>query len=102
MPSPPPAYGAWRCSVRADPDLLHWHKVDVTMAAADLAATAEPEYMEDVPLSPSVAEAWKEQDVVTTSQAAVRVSMMGRAKPAVVDIRASGNWSGSGRGSVEV
>ncbi|TKA78615.1 hypothetical protein B0A49_02101 [Cryomyces minteri] len=23
---PPPAYGLWRCSVRADPNLLHWRK----------------------------------------------------------------------------
>lgn len=24
VPNPPPAYGRWRGSVRADPDLLHW------------------------------------------------------------------------------
>ena len=24
---PPPAYGLWRCSVRADPNLLHWRRV---------------------------------------------------------------------------
>lgn len=24
IPNPPPAYGRWRGSVRADPDLLHW------------------------------------------------------------------------------
>jgi len=92
LPSPPPAYGAWRCSVRADPDLLHWHKVDAT--AGDLAATTEPEFMEEIPLSPTVVEAWRQQDAVL-SQSAVRVSI-GRAKPAVVSIRASGNWSGRG------
>lgn len=27
-PAPPPAYGLWRCSVRADPELLHWRRVD--------------------------------------------------------------------------
>ena len=25
---PPPAYGQWRCSVRADPNLLHWERCD--------------------------------------------------------------------------
>ncbi|OGM43202.1 hypothetical protein ABOM_008108 [Aspergillus bombycis] len=25
---PPPAYGLWRSSVRINPDLLHWHRVD--------------------------------------------------------------------------
>ncbi|KAK5113972.1 hypothetical protein LTR62_003095 [Meristemomyces frigidus] len=27
MPKPPPAYGRWRGSVRADPELLHWQAV---------------------------------------------------------------------------
>ncbi|KAI9722178.1 MAG: hypothetical protein M1828_004861 [Chrysothrix sp. TS-e1954] len=27
-PAAPPAYGLWRCSVRADPNLLHWVKVE--------------------------------------------------------------------------
>jgi len=92
VPSPPPAYGAWRCSVRADPALLHWHKIDA--AAGDLAAMTEPEFMEEVPLSPTVVEAWRQQDAVL-SQNAVRVSI-GRVKPALVSIRASGSWSGRG------
>lgn len=52
--------------------------------------------MEEIPLSPTVAEAWRQQDAVV-SQSAVRVSI-GRVsvKPAVVSIRASGNWSGRG------
>ncbi|OCL08725.1 hypothetical protein AOQ84DRAFT_406096 [Glonium stellatum] len=25
---PPPAYGLWRCSVRVNPDLLHWQRAD--------------------------------------------------------------------------
>lgn len=25
---PPPAYGLWRCSVRVDPNLLHWQRAD--------------------------------------------------------------------------
>ncbi|KAF1851529.1 uncharacterized protein K460DRAFT_373519 [Cucurbitaria berberidis CBS 394.84] len=28
IPPPPPAYGLWRCSVRADPNLLHWQRVE--------------------------------------------------------------------------
>jgi hypothetical protein len=28
IPPPPPAYGLWRSSVRADPNLLHWQRVD--------------------------------------------------------------------------
>lgn len=27
VPVPPPAYGRWRGSVRADPELLHWHAI---------------------------------------------------------------------------
>jgi hypothetical protein len=35
LPHPPPAYGRWRGSVRADPDLLHWapSPVDPTTSA---------------------------------------------------------------------
>ena len=25
---PPPAYGLWRCSVRVDPELIHWQRVE--------------------------------------------------------------------------
>ncbi|KAL8729652.1 MAG: hypothetical protein Q9166_004601 [cf. Caloplaca sp. 2 TL-2023] len=28
---PPPAYGLWRSSVRADPDLIHWQRIDRSM-----------------------------------------------------------------------
>ncbi|KAI4128528.1 MAG: hypothetical protein LQ338_002698 [Usnochroma carphineum] len=28
---PPPAYGQWRSSVRADPDLIHWQQTDHSM-----------------------------------------------------------------------
>jgi hypothetical protein len=28
VPLPPPAYGLWRSSVRVDPNLLHWQRVD--------------------------------------------------------------------------
>ncbi|KAH6643144.1 hypothetical protein C7974DRAFT_302833 [Boeremia exigua] len=28
LPPPPPAYGLWRSSVRADPNLLHWARVE--------------------------------------------------------------------------
>ncbi|KAK5243041.1 hypothetical protein LTR16_008140, partial [Cryomyces antarcticus] len=31
---PPPAYGLWRCSVRADPNLLHWRKAENNMSAS--------------------------------------------------------------------
>lgn len=27
-PPPPPAYGVWRCSVRADPNLIHWQRTE--------------------------------------------------------------------------
>ena len=39
--APPPTYGLWRCSVRADPNLLHWrrvNKVDAIQNPADLTA----------------------------------------------------------------
>ena len=28
LPPPPPAYGLWRCSVRADPNLIHWQRAE--------------------------------------------------------------------------
>lgn len=28
LPPPPPAYGLWRSSVRADPNLLHWQRAE--------------------------------------------------------------------------
>lgn len=31
---PPPAYGMWRCSVRADPNLLHWERCDTGKASS--------------------------------------------------------------------
>jgi hypothetical protein len=60
----------------------------------------EAEGMEDIPLSPTLALAWR-QDAEAgrrCSQAsqgsAVRISM-GKAMPAVVMVRTSGNWSDS-------
>lgn len=32
LPPPPPAYGLWRSSVRANPDLLHWQRADGSQA----------------------------------------------------------------------
>lgn len=32
LPPPPPAYGLWRSSVRADPNLLHWQRVEENRA----------------------------------------------------------------------
>lgn len=32
LPPPPPAYGLWRSSVRVDPNLLHWQRVDSNRA----------------------------------------------------------------------
>ncbi|KAF2662485.1 hypothetical protein K491DRAFT_700286 [Lophiostoma macrostomum CBS 122681] len=32
---PPPAYGLWRSSVRVDPNLLHWQRVEANAAAAN-------------------------------------------------------------------
>lgn len=28
LPPPPPAYGLWRSSVRVDPNLLHWQRIE--------------------------------------------------------------------------
>ena len=38
VPPPPPAYGVWRCSVRADPNLIHWQR------------TGQPTIAEEFPL----------------------------------------------------
>ncbi|KAI9817238.1 MAG: hypothetical protein M1827_001351 [Pycnora praestabilis] len=43
--SPPPAYGLWRCSVRVDPNLVHWQR------AATPEALAENEELEGRPLA---------------------------------------------------
>lgn len=45
LKQPPPAYGLWRCSVRVDPNLLHWQRVDAAEDAADntAARSALPE-----------------------------------------------------------
>ncbi|KAF3002394.1 hypothetical protein E8E13_002292 [Curvularia kusanoi] len=32
LPPPPPAYGLWRSSVRVDPNLLHWQRVEESRA----------------------------------------------------------------------
>ncbi|KAJ4990966.1 hypothetical protein SVAN01_03537 [Stagonosporopsis vannaccii] len=32
LPPPPPAYGLWRSSVRVDPNLLHWQRVEENRA----------------------------------------------------------------------
>ena len=32
LPPPPPAYGLWRSSVRVDPNLLHWQRVEDSRA----------------------------------------------------------------------
>lgn len=96
--TPPPAYGVWRCSVRADPDLLHWQRVevDVDVEAGDAAAVSEP-VEEDVPsspapVSPTLARTWgraeAEGEEGMESQRAVRVSI-GKGVPVVVDVRAS-------------
>ncbi|KAI0580671.1 hypothetical protein Alg215_05101, partial [Pyrenophora tritici-repentis] len=34
VPPPPPAYGLWRSSVRVNPDLLHWQRVDGAAAGS--------------------------------------------------------------------
>lgn len=34
LPPPPPAYGLWRSSVRVDPNLLHWQRVEDNRAAS--------------------------------------------------------------------
>jgi hypothetical protein len=35
---PPPAYGLWRSSVRVDPNLLHWQRVEAAQAAENRAS----------------------------------------------------------------
>lgn len=41
MPNPPPAYGKWRGSVRADPDLLHWQVLPSPIASTIPSPTYE-------------------------------------------------------------
>jgi hypothetical protein len=37
---PPPAYGLWRSSVRVDPNLLHWQRVDAVEGHVDVGGGA--------------------------------------------------------------
>jgi hypothetical protein len=61
-PPPPPAYGLWRSSVRVDPNLLHWQRVegqdnrnsvatDFTNSRAGSAIAAQPATTEPRPPS---------------------------------------------------
>lgn len=45
LPNPPPAYGRWRGSVRANPDLLHWQAVP-SPVDSDAPELASPTYEE--------------------------------------------------------
>lgn len=45
IPNPPPAYGRWRSSVRANPDLLHWQSVP-SPVSPDTPALPSPTYEE--------------------------------------------------------
>jgi hypothetical protein len=40
IPPPPPAYGLWRSSVRVDPNLLHWQRVEAQNNAESSAASS--------------------------------------------------------------
>jgi hypothetical protein len=39
-PPPPPAYGLWRSSVRVDPNLLHWQRVDDATRGSAMSTTS--------------------------------------------------------------
>jgi len=44
MAPPPPAYGLWRCSVRADPDLLFLQPAHGTLSNGPMLNRAPPSY----------------------------------------------------------
>lgn len=46
LPNPPPAYGRWRGSVRANPDLLHWQAIPSPMDSLDMPDLPSPTYEE--------------------------------------------------------
>ncbi|KAF2839467.1 hypothetical protein M501DRAFT_933500 [Patellaria atrata CBS 101060] len=39
---PPPAYGLWRCSVRVDPNLLHWQRIENVSSTEPLPDSHRP------------------------------------------------------------
>lgn len=47
LPNPPPAYGRWRGSVRANPDLLHWQSMP-SLVDPETPALPSPTYEEAV------------------------------------------------------
>lgn len=57
---PPPAYGLWRSSVRVDPNLLHWQRVEtnantVTGYSPTTPAFAQHASVPEIPRSPDLA-----------------------------------------------
>lgn len=51
LPNPPPAYGRWRGSVRANPDLLHWQPV-IDLSEPHSPELPSPTYEEAVAATP--------------------------------------------------
>ncbi|KAI9848290.1 MAG: hypothetical protein M1837_000554 [Sclerophora amabilis] len=51
--APPPAYGLWRCSVRVDPNLLHWQRRNDDEANTQLPPGLGRERVESRPCTPN-------------------------------------------------
>ncbi|WPH04966.1 Hypothetical protein R9X50_00786400 [Acrodontium crateriforme] len=62
LPNPPPAYGRWRGSVRANPDLLHWAPSPTTPRTPSLPSPTYEEAMEGALTGNSVPPSYKTKE----------------------------------------
>lgn len=90
VPNPPPAYGRWRGSVRANPDLLHWQAVP-SPSTPDTPVLPSPTYEEAMgaaregyPPSYVTRDSPARQRAVQEGQAGMALSQM--AEPEMVEV----------------
>ncbi|CZT17566.1 uncharacterized protein RCC_03400 [Ramularia collo-cygni] len=82
IPNPPPAYGRWRGSVRADPDLLHWVP---SPTSSDREVMPSPTYEEGSPPSYMTRESPARQRELQEARAGIARSVI--AEPEMLEVR---------------
>ncbi|EME46017.1 hypothetical protein DOTSEDRAFT_70125 [Dothistroma septosporum NZE10] len=99
VPNPPPAYGRWRGSVRADPELLHWQAVSSPISPVT-PALPSPRYEEaarDVsPPSYMTRESPARLREMRDARAGIACAQV--VEPEMVEARGAGAGAGAGPG----
>ncbi|KAK4627568.1 uncharacterized protein CLAFUR5_11809 [Fulvia fulva] len=100
VPNPPPAYGRWRGSVRADPELLHWQAVPAPRSPAT-PALPSPTYEEAGQIESPPSYMTRESPArlrreVRDVRAGIARSQV--VEPEMVEARGAGAGAGSGVG----